>query len=101
MEGANNGIEAKLPLKRANERLKNRWKWELSYVPDIPQTGGKERKFMQTMEKVSKNISLIISLFPHLVNALWRGRGTKSIQDFGGGKKNGLDPKTSPILLKF
>lgn len=46
-----------------------------------------KRKFMQTMEKVSKNISLIISLFPHLVNALWRGRGTKSIQDFGGGKK--------------
>lgn len=37
------------------------------------------------MEKVGKIIFLIISLFSHLVNVLWRGIGTKSVQDFGGG----------------
>lgn len=64
---------------------------------------GKREKFMQTMEKVSKNISLIISLFPHLVNVLWRGRGTKSTQDFGGGekKKMGWILKPAPLPSSF
>lgn len=53
---------------------------------------------MQTVEKVSKTISLIIFLFPHLVNALWRVRGTKSVQDIGRGGGGGIEKKMGGIL---
>lgn len=52
---------------------------------------------MQTVEKLSKTISLIISLFPHLGNALWRVRGTKSVQDIGEGG-GGIEKKMGGIL---
>lgn len=78
--------------------FKDRSMWDLSFVPNITQTGGKERKLMQAMEKLSKNISVIISLFPHLVNVLWRGTGIKLVQDFGKRVRKNVQ---NPILLKF
>lgn len=48
--------------------------------------GKRENSYTQ-WKKVGNNIFLIISLFLHLVNVLWRGTGTKSVQDFLGGEK--------------